>query len=91
MPVRIVTFVKSLGSHLKLEVNCVFKHFHQQTLDIHSFPITNSPEIDSRKARHGLLKAHSDILGSASAFDGSILFLPKELEKPVSGDLVIIA
>lgn len=48
------------------------------------YSLIHSPEIDSRKARHGLLKSHSDILGSASAFDGSILFLPKELEKPVS-------
>ena len=49
-----------------------------------TFPFMCSPEIDSRKARHGLLKVHSDLLGSASAFDGTILFLPKELEKPVS-------
>ena len=57
--------------------------FYSLTHSIYLLFVLRSPEIDSRKARHGLLKVHTDVLGSASAFDGSILFLPKEL-KPVS-------
>lgn len=68
---------------MAMHSHCVSAQYNLVILDM-CYPLIHSPEIDSRKARHGLLKSHSDILGSASAFDGSVLFLPKELEKPVS-------
>lgn len=52
------------------------------------FFVISSPDIDSRKARHGLLKSHKEVLGPASAFDGATLFLPKQLENPVSSDVL---
>lgn len=52
---------------------------------IYQYHVSYSPEIDSRKERNRLLKIHSDdLLGPASAFDGTILFLPKELEQPTT-------
>lgn len=49
---------------------------------IYQYHVSYSPEIDSKKTRHGLLKSHKEVLGPASAFDGATLFLPKQLESP---------
>nr|ANZ54961.1 piwi 2 [Fimbriaphyllia ancora] len=70
------------GKQTSLSANFIPIRFIERK--IYQYHVSYSPDIDSRKARHGLLKAHSDLLGTASAFDGSILFLPKELEKPTT-------
>ncbi|KAM7451808.1 Piwi-like protein 2 [Porites harrisoni] len=66
------------GKQTSLSANFIPIRFIER--QIYQYHVSFSPEIDSRKARHGLLKVHTDVLGSASAFDGSILFLPKELK-----------
>lgn len=70
------------GKQTSLSANFIPIRFIERK--IYQYHVSYSPDIDSRKARHGLLKAHSDLLGPASAFDGTILFLPKELEKPAT-------
>lgn len=50
----------------------------------YQYSVTYSPNIDSMGLRYKLLYAHEDQLGDARVFDGSVLFLPKELNSKVS-------
>ena len=49
---------------------------------VYQYHVSFNPTVDSKKFRFALLKDHSDDLGPR-VFDGSILFLPKKLEKKV--------
>lgn len=70
----------SAGKQMSLCANFIPIRFIEQK--IYQYHVSYSPEIDSKKTRHGLLKSHKEVLGPASAFDGATLFLPKQLESP---------
>ncbi|KAK2566274.1 Piwi-like protein 2 [Acropora cervicornis] len=70
------------GKPTSLSCNFIPIRFVEQK--VYQYHVSFSPEIDSRKERCRLLSAHRDLLGSARAFDGSILFLPKQLEGPAT-------
>ncbi|PIK51000.1 putative seali [Apostichopus japonicus] len=48
------------------------------------YAIFYEPEIDSKGMRRRLLFEHSDVIGKVRAFDGSILYLPIQLEQKVT-------
>lgn len=70
------------GKPTSLSCNFIPIRFVEQK--VYQYHVSFSPEIDSRKERCRLLSAHRELLGSARAFDGSILFLPKQLEGPAT-------
>lgn len=56
----------------------------------YQYSVTYTPNIDSHGLRYKLLYTHSDVIGPARAFDGSILFLPRELSSKVRSSKVTI-
>ncbi|XP_051780036.1 piwi-like protein 2 [Erpetoichthys calabaricus] len=50
---------------------------------VFQYHVTFSPAVESRSMRFGMLKEHSSIIGSVTAFDGSILYLPIQLKEEV--------
>lgn len=53
---------------------------------VYEYEVKFSPDIDSRPLRSKLLAQHSAAIcqGGARVFDGTTLFLPQALAKPVS-------
>ncbi|XP_075032847.1 piwi-like protein 1 [Mixophyes fleayi] len=48
---------------------------------LYQYHIDFNPQMDSRRLRSALLFQHDELIGKAHAFDGTILFLPKRLNK----------
>ncbi|KAM9330875.1 piwi-like protein 1 [Gastrophryne carolinensis] len=48
---------------------------------LYQYHIDYNPPMESRSLRSALLYQHDDLIGKARAFDGTILFLPKRLNK----------
>ena len=48
--------------------------------------LLDSPEVDNRNMRYGMLNEHKSVIGETKAFDGSTLFLPIELPQKVLFD-----
>ncbi|XP_077317934.1 piwi-like protein 1 isoform X1 [Lithobates pipiens] len=48
---------------------------------LYQYHVGYSPQMESRSLRSALLFQHDDLIGKAHAFDGTILFLPKQLNK----------
>lgn len=61
-----------------VRVKCKNRHVYQYHVDF-------QPEIDSKSMRFRLLAEFRELIGPTKAFDGFILYLPKELEQQVSG------
>ncbi|KAM5194696.1 piwi-like protein 1 [Mantella aurantiaca] len=68
------------GTTIKLFANHV-KLISRPQWFLYQYHIDYSPQMASRTLRSALLYRHDDLIGKAHAFDGTILFLPKKLNK----------
>ncbi|XP_022109192.1 piwi-like protein 1 [Acanthaster planci] len=71
------------GKTVELLTNCFRLRADGQWL-LYQYDVKFSPEVDSRRARHALLRSHSEIVDGPMAFDGMILFLLRRLDQPVT-------
>ncbi|XP_038044639.1 piwi-like protein 1 isoform X1 [Patiria miniata] len=71
------------GKPVEVLTNCFRMKAADQWL-LHQYSVDFSPVVDNPRARHALLRAHSEILGTPMAFDGMMLFLLRRLDEPVT-------
>uniref|UniRef100_H2Y4C9 Uncharacterized protein n=1 Tax=Ciona savignyi TaxID=51511 RepID=H2Y4C9_CIOSA len=57
-----------------VRVNCINRAVYQ-------YHVSFKPDVDSRNMRFLLLNQHRDVIGNTKAFDGTILYLPKKLDR----------
>ncbi|XP_038059144.1 piwi-like protein 1 [Patiria miniata] len=71
------------GNKINIMTNC-FKLKADERWLLYQYHVDFSPMVDSPRARQGLLRFHTEALGSPMAFDGMILFLLRRLDQPVT-------
>ncbi|XP_043467469.1 piwi-like protein Ago3 [Leptopilina heterotoma] len=52
--------------------------------ELNMYEVKYNPDIDSRPLRNRLLLQHTNVIGTTKNFDGSLLYLPRKLEKEVT-------
>uniref|UniRef100_A0A8C4V6F1 Piwi-like protein 2 n=1 Tax=Falco tinnunculus TaxID=100819 RepID=A0A8C4V6F1_FALTI len=70
------------GTAIAVGLNSV--KIYCQNEAVYQYHVTFSPEVECRSTRFAMLKEHQAVTGDVTAFDGSILYLPKLLPQPVS-------
>ncbi|KAM6294643.1 piwi-like protein 2 [Aegotheles albertisi] len=70
------------GTTLAVGLNSV--KIHCQNEAVYQYHVTFSPEVECRSTRFAMLKELREVTGDITAFDGSILFLPILLPRPIS-------
>ncbi|NXI47583.1 PIWL1 protein, partial [Galbula dea] len=73
----------SSGSVIKLTAN-YFCLTSRPQWSLYQYHVDYSPVMEARRLRTALLYQHEKLIGKTRAFDGSILLLPKKLEKKVT-------
>nr|XP_009930781.1 PREDICTED: piwi-like protein 1 isoform X1 [Opisthocomus hoazin] len=73
----------SSGVMIKLITN-YFRLTSRPQWALYQYHVDYSPEMEARRLRSALLLRHEELIGKTHAFDGSILLLPKKLERKVT-------
>ncbi|KAM4808124.1 piwi-like protein 1 [Rhinophrynus dorsalis] len=68
------------GNTIQLSTNHI-KLISRPQWVLFQYHVDYNPQMESKLLRSALLYQHEELIGKARAFDGSILFLPKRLEK----------
>ena len=87
--VHTLTLLGKKGKPVEVLTNCFRLSMEDKWL-LYQYRVDFSPMVESRRARHAMLRSHSEILDSPMAFDGEILFLLRRLDQPVSGSELVI-
>ncbi|XP_008848625.1 piwi-like protein 2 [Nannospalax galili] len=74
-------FVKqgSKGIPQYLGLNLIKIQCHNEA--VYQYHVTFSPNVECKSMRFGMLKDHQAVTGNVTAFDGSILYLPVQLQQ----------
>ncbi|NXU48963.1 PIWL1 protein, partial [Turnix velox] len=73
----------SSGVMIKLTTN-YFRLMSRPQWALYQYHVSYNPEMEARRLRSALLFQHEELIGKTHAFDGSILFLPKNLGNKVT-------
>ncbi|XP_075424811.1 piwi-like protein 1 isoform X1 [Ascaphus truei] len=68
------------GNTIQLSTNHVRLVSRPQWV-LYQYHVDYNPQMEARRLRFALLFQHEELIGKARAFDGSLLFLPRRLEK----------
>ena len=72
------------GQEIPLHSNYIVLN-NRPNCAIYQYNVGFAPQVESRRARFGLLRSHEEsLLGRVRTFDGMILFLPKRLPQDVT-------
>ncbi|XP_022105120.1 piwi-like protein 1 [Acanthaster planci] len=71
------------GAKVDILTNC-FQLKREEHWLLYQYHVDFSPMVESIRARQGLLRFHTESLGTPMAFDGMILFLLRRLDQPVT-------
>jgi len=77
----VVKYHGSSGSDIPMFVNCVKVKCRNDA--VYQYHVSFDPVVDSKNLRFILLYKHQTIIGPTKAFDGTILYLPKQLDSEV--------
>ncbi|KAM4046062.1 piwi-like protein 1 isoform 2-T4 [Anomaloglossus baeobatrachus] len=72
--------VGSTGAKIQLLTNHI-RLVSRPQWALYQYHIDFNPSMESKRLRHALLYQHEETIGKARAFDGTVLFLPKRLNK----------
>ena len=77
VPKQVIEYHGETGTPISVKANCIRLKYSNKA--VFQYSVTFSPQLDSKNMRFSMLNQHRDLIGNTKAFDGSLLYLPKQL------------